>query len=191
MKRFIIYLLLGFVLFSCNESVHPREYSFRQLLTSFDMPNAKYSVASVTALYDKDKINKSHTFFIEEADFDYFLDSVFIGNELGSMSLDQYPLTLFLVKNKAVMDIDISINPNEENIIIEGKYFYFDISQFEKLNTLYPFEYKVERNIFNSNNEYAQYVWANISDSNFTFYNFLDGEVSDDGKSEVYSYWKN
>ena len=188
MKKSIIFLILSLVFISCNQSVRPKEYSFRQLLTLFNMPNKSYSVASTTAMYDENKVNKPFTFFIDESNFDFFLDSVYVGNELGSISIDKYPLTIYLIKNKAVMDIDISINPNNQNMLIEGKYFYFDISQFERLNNLYQFEYKVEKRTFNSNNDYAQFVWGNISDSNFIFYNFSG---DDNGNSEVYSYWKN
>lgn len=154
------------------------------------MPNKSYSVASITAMYDENKVNKPFTFLIEETDFDFFLDSIYVGNELNSISLDKYPIIVYLIRNKAVVDINISINPENQNMLIGGKYFYFDISQFEKLNKLYSFDYTVKKKMFNSNNDYSKYIMGNISNPNFLFYNFYKVE-GDTSKSEIYSYWKN
>lgn len=134
-------------------------------------------IIGVTPLYDKDKINKKYTFYINDSEgLKYFKDSIFSGSENFSMTPDDYSLDIYTINGKEAKNPTITVNPQNENIIYNRRYYDFDPKQLEKLAKKYPIDYRIENVVFESEEKYLDFILNHKTDTALLFYENITSE---------------
>jgi len=167
MKYFLFFLTFSFIfIYGCDRP------SKNVLFSDFPEGASKeYSVIGVSAFYDKEMINKNYTFYInDDIGLKSLKDSLIAGSEAYTMSPDDKMFHVFLVKGKEMLNPSIHINPNNENIIFNGRYFDFDPGQLLRLNKKYPVNYSLESIEFSTQTECEHFLSEHQNDDRLLCY---------------------
>ena len=130
--------------------------SRNDLFSEFPEGTSKeYSVIGVSAFYDKD-----------------------------IMSPDDKMFHVYLIKGKEMLSPSININPINENIIFNGRYFDFDPNQLRRLNKKYPIDYSVELMEFSTQTECDHFLLEHQNDTSLLCFKNLTSGYN--GEATVY-----
>jgi len=149
-------------------------YSFGQtklLLENYEF-DTTYKIIGVGAYTDKDKIyHKELAFYAcELSDLNKIKTILKYGKPIDTPTIEDNDLSIYIIKEKEILEDGFYVNPTYFNINIDGKYFEFDLTQLKSLSKQYPINYTTKLLEFKTATEFAAFIKKNISDPRFLCY---------------------
>jgi hypothetical protein len=132
--------------------------------------------------YDRNHTYDHYNFLIDDSlEIINFIKHFRYGKEVDNI-VEQNEFTIRVIKNYNQVSV-FSISPTYNSIRINGHSYKFDLKNLKSVSEMFPFKYKIEKNVFRRMAEYQSYFNLQIKDKMFLFK--FEPYFSDKGNFEI------